>query len=278
MTPPEKPPWLKIPLPGSGGFKEIRRTLRAKKLCTVCVEAACPNLGECWGRGTMTVMILGSQCTRQCRFCNVKTGALLPPDPAEPRRVAETLAELNIRYGVITSVTRDDLPDFGAAHWAEVIRELNLRKIRVEALLPDFMGDVSALSLVADSLPHVFSHNIETVERLTPLVRSGASYERSLDVLRFGVSRNLKVKSSLLLGIGETISEVHQTLRDLRSAGVNRLAMGQYLQPSRAHMTVVSYLSPETFLELELHARELGFIRVESGPLVRSSYHADYGE
>jgi len=275
VKPPRKPEWLKIPLPGAGGFREVRSLLSERKLCTVCVEAACPNLGECWGRKTMTVMILGSQCTRQCRFCNVQTGHPVPPDPSEPERVASTLAELGIRYGVLTSVTRDDLPDYGARHWADVIRAVSERGIRVEALLPDFMGDEAAMELVAETRPHVFSHNIETVERLTPLVRSGADYKRSLSVLRFGHQQGLKIKSSLLLGIGETLSEVERTLEDLRRAGATMVSMGQYLQPSRAHMEVVSYLDPEIFDLLGQKARALGFTRVESAPLVRSSYHAD---
>ncbi len=270
-----KPPWLRTSLPGYGGFADVRRKLRDHGLVTVCTEASCPNLGECWAHRTLTIMILGDVCTRNCRFCDVRHDAApFAPDPEEPRKVAAVLSELGVRYAVITSVTRDDLPDGGAAHWAEVIRETKRVCRGVEALVPDFGGNTAAVDAVLAARPDVFAHNIETVRRLSPAIRPLAGYERSLAVLAHAARSGAVVKSSLLLGLGETREEILETLRDLRTAGVARLAMGQYLAPGRGHAPVERFLSPEEFDMLRLVALEMGFSAVLSGPLVRSSYHA----
>lgn len=270
-----KPEWLRVGLPGYGAFADVRRKLREHGLVTVCTEASCPNLGECWAHRTLTVMILGDACTRNCRFCDVRHDCTPPPpDADEPRRVAELLSELGVRYAVITSVTRDDLPDGGARHWAEVIRRAAGVCKGVEALVPDFGGDLAAVDTVLEARPDVFAHNIETVRRLSAHIRPLADHDRSLAVLSHAARRGAVVKSSLLLGLGETPDEILATLRELRDAGVARLAMGQYLPPSRSHAPVERFLSPEDFDMLRLAALEMGFSAVLSGPLVRSSYHA----
>ncbi|MDY0000860.1 MAG: lipoyl synthase [Polyangia bacterium] len=274
-----RPEWLRVKLPGGPEYAELRRTLGRLGLHTVCVEAACPNLGECWSRRSMTLMILGDRCTRQCRFCNVSHLEAGPPDPEEPRQVARALAGLPLRHAVITSVTRDDLPDKGAAHWAATIREVRAAcpGLTIEALTPDFQGDLEALELVLEARPAVFAHNLETVRRLTPRVRSHASYDRSLDVLGYAGARGALTKSGLMAGLGETRDELVEALGDLRRAGVKLVTIGQYLQPSRRHLAVAEYLPPEAFDALRVQALELGFVHVASGPLVRSSYHADEG-
>lgn len=270
-----KPPWLRVGLPGYGDFANVRRQLRQHGLVTVCTEASCPNLGECWAHRTLTIMILGDTCTRNCRFCDVQHHSCpAPPDADEPRRVASILSKLGVRYAVITSVTRDDLPDGGAAHWAEVIRYTSEVCQGVEALVPDFGGDFTAIDTVLQAHPTVFAHNIETVRRLSPHIRPLADYDRSLAVLSYAAQQKAVVKSSLLLGMGETQDEVFETLRDLRNAGVMRLAMGQYLAPSRHHAPVGRFLLPEEFDMLRIAALEMGFSAVLAGPLVRSSYHA----
>lgn len=225
----------------------------------------------------MTLMILGDHCTRACRFCNVATRAPSPPDAAEPERVAAALAELELRHAVITSVTRDDLPDGGAAHWAATIRAVRDRcpRLVVEVLVPDFGGDFSAVDQILDAAPHIFSHNLETVRRLAPSVRPQADYERSLAVLAHAVRQGAVTKSGLMAGLGETEAELREALRDLRGVGVQIASVGQYLQPSRAHVPVDRYYAPEVFTDLESYGVSLGFAYVASGPLVRSSYHAD---
>jgi len=272
---PRKPPWLRVPLPGAGAFAEVRTRLREHGLVTVCTEASCPNLAECWAHRTLTLMILGDTCTRDCRFCDVRhADGCAPPDPEEPGKVAGVLAELGVRYAVLTSVTRDDLPDGGAAHWAATIRAVRGVCPQVEALVPDFGGDTAAVDVVLAASPTVFAHNIETVRRLSPQVRPSADPDRSLAVLRHAARTGVPVKSSLLLGLGETRDEVLSILAELRAAGVDRLAMGQYLAPSRAHAEVRRFLSPEEFAMLRQDALEMGFTAVQAGPLVRSSYHA----
>lgn len=274
-----KPDWLKVKAPGGENYAHIKRLLRDLKLHTVCEEASCPNVAECWGGGTATVMLMGDVCTRGCRFCHVKTGnpkGVL--DTAEPMKVASAVAELGLTYLVLTSVNRDDLPDGGADHFArtvESIKELRAETL-VEVLIPDFMGDYEALKRILRSGADVIAHNIETVERLTPKVRDGkAGYQQSLDVLKFLKSNGAKyTKSSLMVGLGESDEEIGQAMDHLRAAGVDILTIGQYLRPSTWHLPVVEYVRPEKFKALEELGLAKGFIFVPSGPLVRSSYKA----
>lgn len=278
---PSKPKWFKIRPPSGQHYAHIKHTLRAHSLHTVCEEAHCPNLSECWGGGTATFMILGDTCTRGCRFCAVKTGNPKQQlDPLEPFKVARSLMEWGLKYAVITSVDRDDLPDGGAGHFAKTIRAIKAKTaIRVEVLIPDFQGDPNALRQIVDAQPDVIAHNIETVERLTPSVRDRrARYDQSLRVLEnakaFGPS--CYTKSSIMVGLGETHAEVEQTMKDLRSVGVDVLTVGQYLRPtrSRQHLAVVEYLPLEAFERYKLMGEALGFLYVASGPMVRSSYRA----
>lgn len=272
-----RPRWLRVRLPGGPEYAEVRRTLRRLGLHTVCVEAACPNLGECWGRRSLTLMILGDRCSRGCRFCNVQGRPTGPPDPAEPERVAQALATLELRHAVVTSVTRDDLPDGGAAHWAATLRAVRevCPGLTMEALVPDFQGDKASVDVVLSARPDVFAHNLETVRRLTPAVRPRASYQRSLEVLRHAGARGALTKSGLMAGLGESLEELREALVDLREAGVQLVTVGQYLQPTRLHLPVARYLSPQEFDALGEYALALGFVHVAAGPLVRSSYHAD---
>lgn len=274
-----RPQWLRAPLPGGPEYAEVKRLLRRLGLHTVCVEASCPNLGQCWGRRALTLMILGDRCTRSCSFCNVSHRPSAPPDPAEPERVAEALASLELRHAVLTSVTRDDLPDGGAAHWAATIRAVRTRcpTLTVEALVPDFQEDYEAVDTVLAAGPDVFAHNLETVARLTGRVRSHASYERSLRVLAYAADRGAVTKSGLMVGLGETAGELRQALRDLREAQVMLVTVGQYLQPSREHLPVARYVPPEELDALARWGRELGFAHVTAGPLVRSSFEAEVG-
>jgi len=274
------PEWLRRPLPTSASFARTRALVGELALHTVCESAQCPNHWECWSRGTATFMIGGDRCTRACRFCAVTTARPAPLDADEPARVAEAARRLDLRHVVITSVARDDLPDGGAAHFRrtiEAVRRLN-PSVVVEVLTPDFGGDESAIATVLSAGPDVFNHNLETVRRLTPLVRSRATYERSLLVLRqahaLGRGR-VAIKSGLMLGLGETEAEVVSALGDLREAGCDVLTLGQYLQPTRRHLPVAEYLPPERFVRLGELARRMGFVHVASAPLVRSSYHAD---
>src|SRR5512137_1501131 len=274
-----KPGWLRVGVPGGERYGRVRETLAGLKLHTVCAEAHCPNVAECWGGGTATVMLMGDTCTRGCRFCQVKTAARPPPlDPDEPRHMADAVRQLHLDYIVVTSVDRDDLPDGGAAHFAEAIRRLKaIPGLLVEVLTPDFQGDAAAVGVVGRAGPDVFANNIETVRRLTPVVRDArAGYQQTLDVLaRMKADFPAVVtKSSIMVGLGETGEELTGTMRDLRAHGVEILTLGQYLRPSEWHLPVVEFVSPERFEALRLEGLELGFRYVASGPLVRSSYRA----
>ena len=272
-----KPSWLKVRMPGGGRFEHVRDTLRELKLTTVCEEASCPNMGECWGSGTATVMLMGEVCTRGCRFCDVASGMPGPLDPLEPRHLAEAVGRLGLDYLVVTSVNRDELPDGGAAHFAQAIVELRRAapKTLVEVLTPDFQGSFPSLQMIIDAQPAVAAHNVETVERLTSRVRDRrASYQQSLQVLQIYKNGGMRTKSSIMLGLGETRDEVLQAMRDLRSVGCDILTLGQYLRPSEKHLAVEEFVPPEVFAELEARGLELGFKFVASGPLVRSSYKA----
>jgi lipoic acid synthetase len=252
--------------------------MRGLELHTVCEEAHCPNLGECWSRGTATFMILGDVCTRACGFCAVRTGLPgRPPDSDEPRRVADAVARMELRHAVVTSVNRDDQPDGGAFVFAATIREIRARVpgCAVEVLIPDFKGDWGALQTVIDARPDVLNHNVETVPRLYRLARSGASFPRSLDLLKRSKGAGLLTKSGIMVGLGEEPTEVEQTIRSIRASGTDILTVGQYLRPSPQHLAVRRYYSPEEFETLRTFALGLGFAHVESGPLVRSSYHAE---
>jgi lipoic acid synthetase len=272
------PPWLKVRAPGGPGFAETRGIVKGLGLHTVCEEARCPNIGECWAHKTATFMLLGDTCTRNCSFCAVAHGKPLAVDPHEPARVGEAVARLGLRHVVVTSVDRDDLPDGGASHFADTVRAVVRAApgCRVEVLVPDFQGDLAAVATVVAAPVAVFNHNVETVPRLYRRVRPGAKYERSLAVLaaaRDPDGRRL-TKAGLMLGLGEEREELFRVFKDLRRAGCDILTLGQYLRPSAAHIAVERYVTPEEFAELGSAARGLGFRHVESGPLVRSSYHA----
>lgn len=274
-----KPDWLKVRLPRGDGYERVKGLVKSLKLATVCEEARCPNIAECWGGGTATVMLMGEVCTRACRFCHVKVGSPPPLDPHEPENLANAVRELGLEYIVVTSVNRDELPDGGASHFAAAITALKRESPRttVEVLIPDFQGVEASLAIVAQARPHVVAHNIETVERLTPTVRDRrAKYAQSLRVLEYLKQRpeRLYTKSSVMVGLGETDAELEQTFKDLRGAGVDVLTLGQYLQPSQFHLRVERFASPEKFAELQKLAESYGFLYVASGPLVRSSYRA----
>ncbi len=275
-----KPSWIRAKAPTSETVLKLKNTLRENNLYTVCEEAACPNLGECFAKGTATFMIMGDICTRRCPFCDVGHGRPNPLDPQEPENVARTIRNMGLRYVVLTSVDRDDLRDGGAQHFVDCIRrtrELN-PDIRIEILTPDFRGRMEiALEILGEAPPDVFNHNLESVPRLYRKIRPGADYAWSLSLLERFKQRHPEVptKSGLMLGLGEELDEVEQVLRDLREHGVNMLTLGQYLQPSRDHLPVDRYVTPEEFKQLEQLAYELGFDQVASGPMVRSSYHAD---
>jgi len=274
-----KPRWLRVPLPGGERYQRVREALRSTRLHTVCEEAHCPNVGECWAGGTATVMLMGDVCTRGCRFCNVKTAASPPPlDPDEPRHLAEAVRELGLDYVVVTSVDRDDLPDGGAGHFADAIGHLRQDPtLLVEVLTPDFRGDADAVRTVGRAGPHVFANNVETVRRLTPVVRDPrAGYDQTLEVLARMRREFPEVvtKSSVMVGLGETQEEVLQAMADLRGAGVEILTLGQYLRPSAWHLPVVEFVAPERFAAYKSAGERLGFRYVAAGPLVRSSYRA----
>jgi lipoic acid synthetase len=272
------PPWLKVRAPGGSAFAETRGVVKELGLHTVCEEARCPNLGECWGHKTATFMLLGDTCTRNCGFCAVAHGKPLTVDPHEPERVAHAVARLGLRHVVITSVNRDDLPDGGAGHFAATVSALVrvAPDCRVEVLVPDFQGNLDAVRTVIGTPVHVFNHNTETVPRLYRRVRPGARYERSLAVLEAARDRSggRLTKTGLMLGLGEEPGELRRVFADLRAVGCEILTLGQYLRPSQDHVPLVRYVSPEEFRELGAEAKSLGFRHVESGPLVRSSYHA----
>lgn len=274
------PPWLRRPWPAGHSFQHTRETVESLGIETICTNANCPNRGECWGRGTATVLILGNVCTRNCKFCSVATGKPLPPDPTEPARLADMARRMSIRYLVITSVNRDDLPDGGASHFRDCIDEVRRQcpSMRFEILTPDFKGCTEqALETLADALPFVFAHNVETVPSLYPTARSGGNYEYSLNVLRMARDRypGVQTKSSIMLGLGESDAEVEQVLRDLRRVGCDRLTIGQYLRPSKDSLEVVEYVTPEKFAWWKNRAREIGFAWVLSSPFARSSYFAE---
>ncbi|MBS2027928.1 MAG: lipoyl synthase [Deltaproteobacteria bacterium] len=279
LSRPKKPEWLKVRLPGGPGYERVRDLLSRLKLNTVCAESRCPNLGECWAGGTATVMLMGDVCTRGCKFCHVKSGKPLPLDADEPRHLAEAVSQLDLKYLVVTSVDRDDLPDAGAGHFAAAIRELRAQSpnTKVEVLIPDFDGVPARLDLVGNAAPHVIAQNLETVERLTHPVRDRrAGYRKTLDVLRYFKEQfpAIYTKSSLMVGLGETEDELYAAMRDLRDAGVDVLTLGQYLQPSPWNLKVAEYVHPDTFKRHGDHALSLGFLYCASGPLVRSSYRA----
>ena len=273
-----KPEWLKVRAPGSENYHRLKGLMRGLGLNTVCEEANCPNIGECWHHGTATFMILGSTCTRSCGYCNVTHGTPLAPDEQEPVKVASAIHALDLSYVVVTSVDRDDLPDFGATQFALTILETRARipGCRLEVLVPDFQGNEAALRIVLDARPDVLNHNIETVPRLYRIARPGGRYTRALEVLRRSseIAPAIPTKSGLMVGLGEEMDEVAATLRDLRAAGVSIVTIGQYLRPSLANLPMVRYYTPSEFAELKRFGLDLGFGHVESGPLVRSSYHA----
>jgi lipoic acid synthetase len=275
-----KPRLLKVPPPGGERYRALKALISGENLHTVCQEAACPNVGECWERGAATFMILGDTCTRRCGFCNVKTGKPTWHDPLEPARVARSIARMGLRHAVITSVDRDDLPDKGAGAFAAVIRQVRRQApgCRVEVLTPDFQGQEMPLAKVIAERPDVFNHNVEVVPRLYPLARRGSEFERSCRVLALAREMGqgeLVTKSGLMVGLGETMDELLDAFSRLREAGVGVLTVGQYLRPSAQHLPVVRYWHPDEFTELERAAYEMGFEYVAAGPLVRSSYHAD---
>ena len=275
-----KPPWLKVPAPGGKRYRELARRIEDDGLHTVCQEAACPNIGECWERGTATFMILGDTCTRRCGFCNVKTGKPTFSDPLEPARVARQVAQMGLRHAVITSVDRDDLPDYGASAFVGVIRQIRRQApaCKVEVLTPDFRGQEMPLAKVVTERPDVFNHNVEVVPRLYPVARRGSQFLRSCRVLRNAKEMGegeVVTKSGLMVGLGETHDEMVEAFGLLREHGVQVLTVGQYLRPTERHLPVVRYWHPEEFDALQRAAYDLGFDHVAAGPLVRSSYHAD---
>jgi len=275
----QRPEWLKVRLPMGPQVEELRRLMRSKSLHTVCEEAHCPNMAECWGAGTATFMILGDTCTRSCGFCAVRTGKPLELGPDEPARVGEAVARMGLGHAVVTSVNRDELPDGGAAVFAATIREIRERSpgTTVEVLIPDFRGVVEALDVVLAARPEVLAHNVETVPRLYGRVRPQAAYERSLEVLRLTKERAAGVvcKTGIMLGLGETEDEVLAAMRDILAQGTDVLTIGQYLRPSPVHLPIERYWSPEEFARLGAAGMAMGYRHVESGPLVRSSYHAE---
>ena len=272
-----KPEWLKIKLHEGAGFAEVAKLVGSNGLHTICTSGKCPNQAECWSRRTATFMILGDICTRSCKFCATKTGRPLPIDPDEPVKVARSVSVMELRYCVLTSVDRDDLPDGGARHWANVVTEIRKQNpdTKIELLIPDFDGDESLLDIVIASRPDVIGHNIETVERLTPSVRSKAKYRTSLDVIRYAALSGIPAKSGIMLGLGEAESDVLATFDDLVAAGCRILTIGQYLQPTANQLPVVEYIHPDKFAWYKEEALGRGFSHVESGPMVRSSYLAD---
>jgi len=272
-----KPDWLKIKVPSGKEYIRVKDIVNQHKLHTICTSGHCPNMHECWGRGTATLMILGDICTRSCKFCNVKTGRPLAVDRQEPKRVAQSVKLMQLKHCVLTSVDRDDLNDLGAGIWAETVREI--KKLNpgttIETLIPDFDARPELIMQVVEAGPEVVSHNLETVRRITPQVRSRAKYDTSLKTLEVIAASKAVAKSGIMVGLGETFEEVLETMDDLRAVGVEVLTIGQYLQPTREHWPVKEYVTPDTFAEYEKAGLEKGFRFVESSPLVRSSYHAE---
>ncbi len=272
-----KPDWLKIKLPKGQLSVEVLNVVRGHNLHTICTSGMCPNQGECWGCGTATFMICGDVCTRGCRFCNVKTGRPAPLDAGEPEHIAESVRLLKLKHVVLTSVDRDDLDDLGAGHWVKVIEAVKRvnEGVTMEVLIPDFQGRKELIQQVIEARPEVISHNLETVRRLTPSIRSRATYDMSLEVVRQVAESGVISKSGIMLGLGETREEILQTMDDLRAVGCRVMTIGQYLRPTAANVEVVEYVTPQVFDEYKRVGLEKGFTHVESGPLVRSSYHAE---
>ncbi|MBY2902986.1 lipoyl synthase [Bacteroides hominis] len=272
-----KPEWLKISIGANERYTETKRIVESHCLHTICSSGRCPNMGECWGKGTATFMIAGDICTRSCKFCNTRTGHPLPLDPDEPLHVAESVALMKLSHAVITSVDRDDLPDLGAAHWAQTIREIKRLnpETTTEVLIPDFQGRKELVSQVIEAGPEIISHNMETVKRISPQVRSAANYHTSLEVIRQIAESGTTAKSGIMVGLGETPAEVEELMDDLIAVGCKILTIGQYLQPTHKHYPVVAYITPEQFAIYKETGLKKGFEQVESAPLVRSSYHAE---
>lgn len=277
MTHIRKPEWLKISISANAKYAETKKIVDTHKLHTICSSGRCPNMGECWGKGTATFMICGAICTRSCKFCNTCTGKPLPLDENEPANVAESIRLMKLNHAVITSVDRDDLEDLGASHWTKTllkIKEIN-PETTIEALIPDFQGKKDLISQVISARPDILSHNMETVRRISPMVRSVAKYDTSLNVIKLISGSGITAKSGIMVGLGESKDEVLQTMDDLLEAGCKILTIGQYLQPTHKHYPVAEYITPEQFLEYKTIGEKKGFQTVESGPLVRSSYHAE---
>ena len=272
-----KPDWLKVKLPTGKVYKQVKTLVKEKSLHTICESGHCPNIGECWGEGTATFMILGNICTRSCGFCSVATGRPLPADYSEPKKVAESIRLMKVKHAVITSVDRDDLQDGGAEIWAMTINEIrNISPTTtLETLIPDFKANTNQIQKIIEVKPEIVSHNLETVRRLTKKVRIQAKYDRSLKTLQILKEGGMKTKSGIMLGLGETENEIIETMHDLREVGVSVLTMGQYLQPTTKHLEVVEFIEPQQFQKLKEIGLEMKFRFVESGPLVRSSYHAE---
>lgn len=272
-----KPDWLKVNFGSNAKYSETKTIVDTHCLHTICTSGRCPNIGECWGRGTATFMIGGDICTRSCKFCNTKSGKPLPLDNDEPLNIARSISLMKLKHAVITSVDRDDLPDLGAEHWAKTINEVKCLNpdTTLEVLIPDFQGREELIDIVASSKPDIISHNMETVRRITPLVRSKAKYDTSLSVIRMISERNIIAKSGIMVGLGETETEVEETMDDLLRCGCSVLTIGQYLQPTHKHYPVHEYVTPEQFAKYKEIGLAKGFRDVESAPLVRSSYHAE---
>lgn len=272
-----KPEWLKISIGANARYAETKKIVDTHKLHTICSSGRCPNMGECWGKGTATFLIGGAICTRSCKFCNTCTGKPLPLDSNEPVSVAESIRLMKLNHAVITSVDRDDLPDLGASHWSDTLRKI--KEINpdttIEALIPDFQGRKELINMVIETKPDILSHNMETVRRISPMVRSVAKYETSLQVIRQIAESGITAKSGIMVGLGETIEEVEETMDDLLECGCKILTIGQYLQPSHKHYPVAEYITPQQFEKYKITGEKKGFATVESGPLVRSSYHAE---
>ncbi|NTW33102.1 MAG: lipoyl synthase [Bacteroidetes bacterium] len=277
ITTRKKPDWLRINLPKADEYSYLKQYLNKYNLHTICESGNCPNIGECWNNRTATFMILGNICTRSCGFCAVATGKPLPPDTEEPQKLAEVISQMKLKHCVITSVDRDDLTDGGAEIWAQTvtaIKKIN-PKTTIETLIPDFKGNTENIKKIIESSPDIISHNLETVERLTKQVRVQAKYSRSLDMLKYISSNGVKTKSGIMLGLGETENEIFKTMDDMLNAGCSIITLGQYLQPTKKHLPVDRYVTPEEFAKFKLIALEKGFEFAECGPLVRSSYHAE---
>ena len=272
-----KPDWLKVNFGANERYSNTKKIVDTHRLHTICSSGRCPNIGECWGRGTATFMIGGNICTRCCKFCNTNSGKPLPLDESEPKHVAESIQLMQLNHAVITSVDRDDLPDYGAAHWVATIKAIKglNPSVTMEVLIPDFMGREELIASIIEAHPNVISHNMETVRRLTPVVRSVATYVRSLQVLKQVANSPIPAKTGIMVGLGETIAEVEETMDDLLAVGCSILTIGQYLQPTHKHYPVQEYVTPQQFAAYKETALAKGFKMVESGPLVRSSYYAE---